>query len=237
MPTSKKKKWGLNKTMEHVVEPCVRETRDRHSEFRGRWGELVFGNQNPISLELGCGRGDYTLQLAQLHSERNFVGVDIKGHRFWHGATGVRDAGLKNAAFLRAKIEFIENHFAPGEVDQIWLTFSDPQPRDGRGTKRITSPIYLERYARLCHGRGPVHIKSDSPLLFERSLAGAASAGHEVVHATRDLYGEFLETAEPMLRAELGITTHYERRWIAAGRSIFYLQLRLAQGTDRRSAL
>ena len=225
MLSPKKRKWVLNQSMPHVFEPPVRETIEHASPLRGLWNQEVFPVRRPITLELGCGRGDYTVGLARLSPERNFIGVDIKGHRFWHGANAVMEEGLENAVFLRAKVEFIEQHFAQNEVDQIWLTFSDPQPRDDKGTKRITSPIYLERYRRILAGRGPVHIKSDSPLLYERSLKGALDAGFEVTVQTDDLYGPFLDTVESGLRAELEIRTHYEKRWIAEGRKIHYLQV------------
>lgn len=232
MARSKRTKWELNKGLQHVLEPPVREMLERPFELRGLWNREVFGAPRPITLELGCGRGDYTFELARRNPERNFVGVDIKGHRFWHGARAVADAGLSNAAFLRARVEFVEQYFAPGEVDQIWLTFSDPRPRDGKGTRRITSPYYLERYARILAGRGPVHVKSDSRLLYERTLQGAREAGHEVALSSEDLHadlrGRLAETVDPALRAELAILTHYERRWIAEGRPIHYLQLRLA---------
>ena len=227
MASSKLAKWALNKELPHVFEPPVRDAIERPSPLRGRWNEDVFARAQPITLELGCGRGDYTFQLARRYPERNFVGVDIKGHRFWHGANAVAEAGLTNAAFLRAKIEFIEQYFAEDEIDQVWLTFSDPQPRDGKGTKRITSPIYLARYRRLLRGRGPVHIKSDSALLYRRSLQGAIDSGYTVEHATEDLYGGYLDGVDPELREQLAIKTHYEQRWISEGRSIHYLQLLL----------
>ena len=227
MAPSKRERWVLNEGMPHVIEPSIREAIERPAPMRGRWNEAVFGAPRPITLELGCGRGDYTYELARRYPERNFVGVDIKGHRFYHGARAVAEAGLDNAAFLRAKIEFIEQHFAADEIDQVWLTFSDPQPRDDKGTKRITSPIFIERYKRLLRGRGPVHIKSDSPLLFERTLEGAREAGYEIAYVTEDLYGGFLEGVDAELRGELEIQTQYESRWIAEGRSIHYLQLML----------
>jgi len=233
MARSKRTKWQLNKGLQHVLEPPVREMLERPFELRGCWNREVFATPRPITLELGCGRGDYTFELARRHPGRNFVGVDIKGHRFWHGARAVADAGLSNAAFLRARIELVEQYFAPGEVDQIWLTFSDPQPRDGKGTRRITSPYYLERYARILAGRGPVHVKSDSRLLYERTLSGAREAGHEVALSSEDLHadlaGPWQATVDPALRDELAILTHYERRWIAEGRAIFYLRLLLAR--------
>ena len=114
---------------------------------KGQWAQAVFGNDHPITLELGCGKGEYTVGLARRHPERNFIGVDIKGHRFWRGAKDEpEEEGLGNVAFLRTKIEFVQNFFAAGEVSEIWLTFSDPQPKDEKGTKRITSEIFLRRY-------------------------------------------------------------------------------------------
>ena len=131
-----------------------------------------FGNDRPITLELGCGKGEYTVGLARRHPDRNFIGVDIKGHRFWRGAKTSSEEGLDNVAFLRTKIEFVQNFFAEGEVAEVWLTFSDPQPKDEKGTKRITSEVFLKRYQQFMVPGGLIHVKSDSELLYALSKEG-----------------------------------------------------------------
>lgn len=228
MTRTKRQKWELNRRLPRVFEPPIAEV-VRGAEFlRGTWHAGVFGNQHPITLELGCGRGTYTVELARRHPARSFVGVDVKGHRFATGARAAAEEGLANVAFLRGKVEFIERYFAPAEVAEIWLTFSDPQPRDGKGTKRITSPYFLERYARVLAPRGLVHVKSDSPLLYRRTREGALAAGHEVLAASDDVHGRFVRECEPELAELLAIRTTYEERWVAAGRRIHYLRIRLA---------
>jgi len=187
----------------------------------------VFGNANPITLELGCGKGEYTLELARLHPERNFIGVDIKGHRFWHGAQAASETGLRNSAFLRAKIEFIESHVAPGEAREIWLPFSDPQPNDERGTKRLTGAPFLERYRRLLGPGGIVHVKTDSPFLHEQTLLSAAACQVQVTLEISNLYANSAAGLDPLLQEWLAIQTRYEQRWLRRGCTISYLQLRL----------
>ena len=139
-------KWNENAEFSHVFEPDLQSIVDGATLNKGVWAEKVFENDHPVVLELGCGKGEYTVGLARRHPEVNFIGVDIKGHRFWRGAKTSEQEGLNNVAFLRTRIEFVQNFFAPNEVSEVWLTFSDPQPKDEKGTKRITSELYLERY-------------------------------------------------------------------------------------------
>lgn len=227
MPRTKRQKWASNLGLERVFEPSVSDAVHGPSEMRGQWHARVFGNERPITLELGCGKGEYTLELARQHPERNFIGVDIKGHRYWHGAHAAAQAGLTNAAFLRAKIEFIENHLAPGEAHEIWLPFSDPQPSDERGTKRLTGVPFLERYRRLLGSGGIVHVKTDSPFLHEQTLLSAAACGVKVTHEIEDLYASSGTDCEQALRGWLAIQTRYEERWLGRGCTISYLQLKL----------
>ena len=131
---------------------------------------LLFNNNNPITLELGCGKGEYTVGLARKYPDRNFVGVDIKGHRFWRGAKTAKEESLPNVAFLRTRIEFIDKYFEAEEVSEIWLTFSDPQPKDEKGTKRITSSVYIERYKKILKPGGLLRFKTDNTDLFEYTL-------------------------------------------------------------------
>lgn len=227
MPRTKREKWTSNLDLERVHEPSVSAAVHGHSELRGQWHTEVFGNDRPITLELGCGKGEYTLELARQHPERNFIGVDIKGHRYWHGAQAAAQAGLTNAAFLRARIEFIESHLAPGEAHEIWLPFPDPQPRDARGTKRLTGAPFLERYRRLLGPGGIVHVKTDSRFLHEQTRLSAAASGVQITHEIADLYADPVATCQPLLREWLAIRTRYEERWLRRGSTISYLQLKL----------
>ncbi len=188
-------------------------------DMKGRWGESFFKNTRPIVLELGCGRGEYTVGLGRLFPEKNFIGVDIKGARMWSGATESLQAGMKNVAFLRTNIEIIDRFFAPGEVSELWLTFSDPQMK--KATKRLTSTYFLERYRRFLTDGGLIHVKTDSNFLFTytRCLLEANRLPAEVV--TDNLYHSGL--ADEIL----GIRTYYEQQWLARGISIKYIRFRL----------
>lgn len=191
--------------------------------LRGRWHSEFFGNNNPITLELGCGKGEYTVGLAERQPGRNFIGVDIKGARMWRGATQARDAGMSNVAFLRTDIELIDRFFAPGEVDEIWITFPDPQMKKTR--KRLTSTRFLELYRKILRPGGTVKLKTDSPFLFTYTRLMAEHCGLQIGTLTDDLY------ASPLLDDILAIKTHYERQWLDRGLSIKYIALGLDHTT------
>lgn len=224
MGKDKLRKWKENAGFSHVFEPDIKSIVDGGGLNRGEWARSVFGNDHPITLELGCGKGEYTVGLARRHPERNFIGVDIKGHRFWRGAKTSVEEGLNNVAFLRTKIEFVHHFFAPGEVDEIWLTFSDPQPKDEKGTKRITSEVFLERYRRFMAPGGIIHVKSDSPLLYALSKEGWAGAGFPILEDSADVYGDLVHRVEPEFAEVLKIRTFYEQRWLEEGKNIHYLR-------------
>lgn len=224
MGKDKLRKWKENAGFSHVFEPDIKSIVDGAGLNRGEWARSVFGNDHPITLELGCGKGEYTVGLARRHPERNFIGVDIKGHRFWRGAKTSVEEGLNNVAFLRTKIEFVHHFFAPGEVDEIWLTFSDPQPKDEKGTKRITSEVFLERYRRFMAPGGIIHVKSDSPLLYALSKEGWAGAGFPILEDSADVYGDLVHRVEPEFAEVLKIRTFYEQRWLEEGKNIHYLR-------------
>lgn len=188
-------------------------------DMRGHWNEQYFHNQNPIVLELGCGKGEYTVELAKLYPDRNFIGVDIKGARMWTGATQALKEQLANVAFLRTSIEIIDRFFSTDEVSEIWLTFSDPQMKNPR--KRLTSTFFLERYRRFLSDRGVVHLKTDSNFLFTYTAAMVAHNGLPVVAKTDDLYHSDINS--PIL----SIQTYYESMWLARGLNIKYLQFLL----------
>ena len=199
-------------------------------EGRGKWHEL-FGNQNPIVLELGCGRGEYTVGLARLYPEKNFIGVDIKGARMWTGATESMREGLKNVAFLRTNIEIIDRFFDPDEVQEIWLTFSDPQMK--KVTKRLTSTYFMNRYRKFLIDGGLIHLKTDSNFLFTYTNYMVEKNALPVEFSTTDLYHSVLAEHPDTEDARiLSIQTYYEQQWIDRGLNIKYLRFRLPRAGE-----
>ena len=192
-------------------------------EMKGKWHEQYFHNQNPIVLELGCGKGEYTVELAKLYPEMNFIGVDIKGARMWTGATQALNEGLKNVAFLRTNIEIIERFFAKDEVQEIWLTFSDPQMKNPR--KRLTSTFFMERYRKFLVDGGIIHLKTDSNFLFTYTTYMVERNHLPVQERTEDLYHD--THLSPLTSHLLKIQTYYESMWIARGLNIKYMKWQL----------
>lgn len=199
-------------------------------DMKGRWHTDFFHNTNPIVLELGCGRGEYSVGLARLYPDKNFIGVDIKGARMWTGATEALEEGLKNVAFLRTQIEIIDRFFAPGEVAEIWLTFSDPQMK--KVTKRLTSTFFMERYRRFLLDGGRVHLKTDSNFLYTYTDFMVKKNHFPVEFATEDLYHSPLTEQPDTEEARiLGIRTYYEQQWLDRGLTIKYLAFLLDRDT------
>lgn len=209
-----------------IEQPYNTISEDTHFELRGRWREEFFHNSHPIVLELGCGRGEYTVGLARRYPDKNFIGVDIKGARMWTGAQDAQNSGLDNVAFLRTHIEFIDRFFAPNEVAEIWLTFSDPQMK--KATKRLTSTYFLERYRRFLADGGLIHLKTDSNFLFTYTEE-MLKANHLTPEcSTRDLYGDPNSSLHtPDSSFDLSIQTYYEQMWRQRGIPIKYLRFRL----------
>ncbi|MBD5420950.1 MAG: tRNA (guanosine(46)-N7)-methyltransferase TrmB [Bacteroides sp.] len=187
--------------------------------YKGKWNSDFFSRSNPITLELGCGKGEYTVGLAEANHDRNYVGVDIKGARMWKGAKSVEEKGMDNAAFLRTEIEQIEQFFAPGEVDEIWITFPDPQMQKAR--KRLTSSRFLTNYRKFLRPGGVVNLKTDSPFLYEYTRRLVELNGFEVIALTDDLYGSGL--ADPVT----SIKTFYEQQWLSRGKTIKLISFRI----------
>ncbi|TCS89156.1 tRNA (guanine-N7-)-methyltransferase [Anseongella ginsenosidimutans] len=189
----------------------------KQCEFKGNWNTSYFRNENPIVLELGCGRGEYTVNMGQKMPKKNFIGIDIKGARLWRGAKTAYEEGMKNIAFLRIQIETIENFFAPGEVSELWITFPDPQIQVSRARKRLTSPRFLNHYHQILRPGGRIHLKTDSRELYEFTLEMIERYGLILHNYTHDLYGSQL------LDDTLSIQTKYESVYLREGKNIHYL--------------
>ncbi len=223
MGHGKLKKFAENETFRCLLQPSAEEVLAdgffnlRDHAVKGHWNETMFDAPRPIVLELGCGKGEYTIDLAQRNPAFNYIGVDIKGARLWRGAKTATEEALPNVAFLRTRIEFIGAFFAPDEVSEIWLTFSDPQPNSENS--RLTSPVFLERYRRFLAPGSLIHLKTDSLLLHRYTLDVCREQGLEVLARTEDLYGEPHRYAPWLYEVQ----TFYEKMFLAKGMNITYL--------------
>ena len=207
MGHGKLRKFAENETFRCLLQPDAsmildkslddKQLRLNEHPIRGHWGQKIFGNDHPIVLELGCGKGDYTIALARRHPEMNFIGVDIKGARLWKGAKEATEENMGNVAFLRTRIEFIDAFFGPAEVSQIWLTFSDPQLR-GSENARLSSPLFLERYRHFLTPGGIIHLKTDSRYLYEYTRAVVEVNDLTVYAMGTDIYKEGLDLVHPL---------------------------------------
>lgn len=220
MAKNKLAKFAEMETLENVFQPTHEEVFRTDYKLKGKWGKQVFGNDHPIVLEVGCGKGEYSVGLGELYPEKNFIGLDIKGARMWTGAKVAKEKGMKNVVFLRTHAEELESIFAPGEVSEIWITFPDPQMAKAR--KRLTGTRFLFLYRKFLKEDGLIHLKTDSPFLYQYT-AELVKANHLPVNVnTDDLYGVGLNDKI------LGIKTFYERQWLSRGKTIKYIQFSLA---------
>jgi len=209
----------------HVFQVSSHAVREGQTfEMKGKWNELFFKNNNPIVLELGCGKGEYTVGLGELYPNKNFVGVDIKGARIWSGAKDSFQKGMKNVAFLRTNIEMIFHFFAENEVSEIWLTFPDPQMK--KVTKRLTATNFMKSYQQFLKPNGLIHLKTDSNFMFTYTYEMVKANQFEVIFSNNDLYASNLN--DPIL----SIKTYYEQQWLERGLTIKYIQFELAKRTD-----
>jgi tRNA (guanine-N7-)-methyltransferase len=189
--------------------------------LRGKWKQQFFKNDYPLTLELGCGKGEYTVGMARRYPEKNFIGVDIKGARMWRGLRTAQDEELKNVAFVRTRIELSEYYFGRQEVDALWITFPDPQVKAIRERKRLTSPRFLERYAHFLKPDAIVHLKTDALVLFDYTREVIEQDGHILLEANEDIYGSGIATEVTQIQ------TFYEKKWLEHGTKIRYLAFQL----------
>lgn len=219
MGKNKLKKFADMETIDFVFQYPFSRLKEGGFPLKGCWHQDFFGNDNPIVVELGCGKGEYTVGLARRFPDKNFIGIDIKGARMWTGASEARVEGLHNVAFVRTSIELIESFFAPDEVAEIWITFPDPQMKKVR--KRLTSTRFMDLYRKVLADEGTVHLKTDSPFLYRYTTLMIGLNGLLVECDTNDLYASGL--ADDML----DIKTHYEKQWLSRGLTIKYIRFRL----------
>lgn len=224
MGKNKLKKFKEMEAIDFVFQYPFSVLQEQGFPMKGRWNADVFRNSNPIVLELGCGKGEYTVGLARRYPGKNFIGVDIKGARMWTGARQAVSENLDNVAFLRTNIELIDRFFAPGEVDEIWITFPDPQMKKVR--KRLTSSRFLDLYRNITSDGATIHLKSDSPFLYTYTHELVRLNNFDVITDTADLYNSGL--ADDIL----SIRTYYEQQWLARGLTIKYISFKLPQSGD-----
>ena len=208
----------------HVIQPPFEDVFRKDHMLKGKWNEQFFKNNNPIVLELGCGKGEYTVELARNNIDKNFLGVDIKGARMWRGARTAFEEKMKNVGFLRTSIELIESFFSTAEVDEIWITFPDPQLKKRRNKKRLTGPRFLNSYSNFLKPDGLIHLKTDSRELYDYTLGLIKNNPVQLIEATHDLY-DGMRANEP-----LAIKTYYEQIFLEQGKKITYLCFRLKPG-------
>lgn len=223
MGKNKAARFRENTILPNVIQPS-REQAMNEFQYKGKWNKF-FGNDKPIVLELGCGKGEYSVGLAKAFPDKNFIGVDIKGARFWFGAKEAINDDLKNVAFLRTQIELIDHLFSENEVSEIWITFPDPQIKYRRTKHRLTNPEFLEKYKHILKKDGIIHLKTDSEYLHGYTLGLLQGLGHQILTAHHDIYGAAeYQPDTPLLK---DIRTYYEDLFSSKGKTITYIKFRL----------
>lgn len=218
MPKNKIRKFQENLTFPNLFQIEYHDLMANGFGLKGNWHNAYFKNQNPIILELGCGKGEYTLGLANKYPNHNYIGVDVKGARLWRGAKSSIEQNLTNAAFVRTQIETIDYYFEKKEISEIWVTFPDPQPKSLKTHKRLISPRFLEIYKRFLKPCGVIHLKTDNLNLFEYCLEMIKTEKHELILQTKDLYNSDIEEDVKIIQ------TYYETRYLREGKKINYLK-------------
>lgn len=219
---NKLKRFKENETFSNVIQPTRDELVNQKFDLKGQWNEKVFKNNHPLVLELGCGKGEYTIALAKRYPNKNFIGIDIKGARFWRGAKTAIEKNIGNVAFLRTQIELIDFAFAEYEVDEIWITFPDPQIKYKRTKHRMTNTEFLKRYKKILKPDGVIHLKTDSEFMHGYTLGLLHGAGHEVLYANHNVYKQ-----EGSPDEVTSIQTHYESLYLEKNKPITYIRFKI----------
>jgi len=219
---NKLKRFSENETFTNVFQPTREEVVGDQFPLKGKWNSEFFKNDNPIVLELGCGKGEYSVGLAERFPEKNFIGIDIKGARFWRGAKTAVETGMNNVAFVRTQIELINHIFAENEVSEIWITFPDPQIKYKRTKHRMTNAEFLDRYKKILKPSGLMHLKTDSEFMHGYTLGLLHGLGHEVIYANHNIYKNEGAPAEVT-----GIQTFYESQYLEVNKPITYIKFRI----------
>jgi tRNA (guanine-N7-)-methyltransferase len=219
---NKLKRFSENETFSNVFQPTREEVVGNEFPLRGKWNSEFFKNDNPIVLELGCGKGEYSVGLAERFPNKNFIGIDIKGARFWRGAKTAVESGMNNVAFVRTQIELINHIFTENEVSEIWITFPDPQIKYKRTKHRMTNSEFLNNYKKILKPNGLIHLKTDSEFMHGYTLGLLHGEGHEVIYANHNIYKNEGAPAEVT-----GIQTFYESQYLEVNKPITYIQFRI----------
>ncbi|MFW5644489.1 MAG: tRNA (guanosine(46)-N7)-methyltransferase TrmB [Bacteroidota bacterium] len=221
MSKNKRAKFSELSKLDRVFQPAFDDVFQKDHPLKGKWSQEVFHNNHPIVLELGCGKGEYTLGLARKYKDKNFIGIDIKGARIWKGAKTMNEEQIRNAAFLRTRIELIRSFFSRDEVSEVWLTFPDPQEKKRRKKKRLTGPRFLNEYRHFLKDNGIIHLKTDNDILYDYTLKLVTYNQLDPLFTTSNLYGSGIKDDI------LEIKTYYEKQYLAEGKSINYIKFRL----------
>ncbi len=219
---NKLKRFKENETFSNVIQPSREELVNGSFALKGKWNKDFFKNKKPIVLELGCGKGEYSVGLAQEYPEKNFLGIDIKGARFWRGAKTALEEGLDNVGFMRTQIELIEYAFAKAEIDEIWITFPDPQIKYKRTKHRMTNTSFLQKYKQVLKPDGCVNLKTDSEFMHGYTLGLLHGEGHEIIEANHNVYKNEYSPKEVV-----GIQTFYEKQYLEQGKPITYIKFKV----------
>jgi len=219
---NKLKRFNENQTFSNVIQPTREEVVSDNFVFKGKWNSDFFKNDNPIIVELGCGKGEYTVELAKKYSNKNFIGIDIKGARFWRGAKTSVEEQMNNTAFIRTQIELIEHIFAEKEIDEIWITFPDPQIKYKRTKHRLTNSEFLQKYKKVLKEDGVVNLKTDSEFMHGYTLGLLHGEGHEVLYANHNVY-----VNEGAPEVVTSIQTFYEKQYLEVNKAITYIKFKI----------
>lgn len=219
---NKLRRFKDNETFSNVIQPSREDVVDKTFKYKGCWNDLFFKNNKPIIVELGCGKGEYSVGLAQKYSDKNFIGIDIKGARFWRGAKTALEQNLNNVAFLRTQIELIDQVFGENEVSELWITFPDPQIKYKRTKHRMTNPEFLEKYKYVLNKEGIIHLKTDSEFMHGYTLGLLEGMKYEILYSHHDIYVNHVAPKDVV-----DIQTFYEKQYLEQGKAITYLKFKL----------